>query len=285
MGTVKSAMIPSIKETSRRWGQASAEPNAIVWSDDGFPRVNIDGRWVRVRTLLADGEGNTKLAKCKGPFVVAGLSLAPHREARIGNVCPHASAGCAAACLDHQGLGGVFPMIRATRRAKTVLFFKARRWFVETLVSELSARSQAAQRRGGALVVRLNVFSDVSWEKVAPEVFRIPGVTFYDYTKNPKRVGWVRPNYYLTFSRSETNESEALRILSGGLGNVTVVFADRLPRSWRGFPVLDGDKTDLRFLDNGPGRVVGLRLKAGSHAERQGAIDSGFAVDAQRKLF
>ena len=51
-----------------------------------------------------------------------------------------------------------------------------------------------------------------------------------------------------------------------------------LPEQWNGFPVVDGDLTDLRYLDPKGGHVIGLRLKAHSHEERNKAIESGFAV-------
>ena len=67
-------------------------------------------------------------------------------------------------------------------------------------------------------------------------------------------------------------------------GNVAVVFASRhgkkqtqLPTHWNRFKVIDGDNTDLRFLDK-RGCVGGLKLKAATNNDYQSAIDSGFAV-------
>jgi hypothetical protein len=136
------------------------------------------------------------------------------------------------------------------------------------------------------------VFSDIQYELYGiPELF--PKIDFYDYTKNPRRVGQIAENYWTTFSRSETNETDCLELLSTA-NNVAVVFADsqlpytgnrssiqRLPKTWNGFQVIDGDTTDLRFLDvrgRKHGRVVGLRLKTHSVLERESAIKSGFAV-------
>jgi len=41
---------------------------------------------------------------------------------------------------------------------------------------------------------------------------------------------------------------------------VAVVFADELPEKWWGYPVINGDENDLRFLD-GSGKIVGLLEK------------------------
>jgi hypothetical protein len=46
------------------------------------------------------------------------------------------------------------------------------------------------------------------------------------------------------------------RILDKG-GNVAVVFRGELPTSYLGFPVVNGDVNDLRFLDP-KGVIVGL---------------------------
>lgn len=234
--------------------------------------------------LLAVGDSNTKLRKNK-TVKTFGLSMAPHKSAGIGNVCPHASVGCIATCLNHQGLASIFESIRLARVKRTKLWYENRELFLSTLREELSKLS-------GFCAIRLNVFSDIPWEQFGI-IDEFPELQFYDYSKNPKRVGAVRPNYWVTYSRSETNEVDCLNLLAMGK-NVAVVFADsklpyvgnrssvqQLPKLWNGFKVVDGDTTDLRFDDvrgRKFGRVIGLRLKAHSHEERNKAIGSGFAV-------
>lgn len=259
---------------------------------DNVPAVRVAGKRRHVRRLLSDGDSNTKLRKSgkSGEYLTKGLSLSPADESGAGNVCAFASLGCRAACLDHQGLAGVFAEIRAARIAKTIVFYRARRWFVDQLRREIAASLAKAKAQGKRLAVRLNVFSDIPWEKIAPELFsEFTSVAFYDYTKNPKRAGQLLPNYWVTFSRSESNDSAAIANLQRG-HNVAIVFdcgnprsnnAKPLPKTWRGFRVIDGDDTDLRFDDprgHKRGVVVGLRLKAHSDAERVGAINSGFAI-------
>jgi hypothetical protein len=92
-------------------------------------------------------------------------------------------------------------------------------------------------------------------------------VQFYDYTKLPNRRN-VPSNYHLTFSRSESNELDALRILANGVMNVAVVF-DTLPTKWAGVKVIDGTETDLRFLDE-QGVVVGLVAKGKAKKDNSG---------------
>jgi hypothetical protein len=103
-----------------------------------------------------------------------------------------------------------------------------------------------------------------------------PTVQFYDYTKLPKPHLRVRPNYAITFSHTGYNIADCLSALSNGV-NVAVAFAIKkgqpLPETWNGYPVVDGDTHDLRFLD-GRAVVVGLRGKGTSWKQ-----SSAFMVD------
>lgn len=231
-----------------------------------------------VCTLLGDGDSNTKLAKngSTQEFATAGLSLAPALEAGLRNMCPHAGA-CATACLDKSGMGGVFESIHIARIQKTIAWQLQRDWFKARLITELSAARERARTDGLRLCVRLNVFSDVAWEKTFPALFEMfSDVQFYDYTKNPRRVGAVSDNYWVTFSRDENNEHKALEHIRAGR-NASIVFNREVPSEYLGFPVISGDDTDLRFTDP-RGVWIGLTFK-GTNDARAAAIASGFCVD------
>lgn len=210
-------------------------------------------------------------------WLTAILYLAPAREAGRGNVCPNASAGCLASCLYSAGRGA-FSNVQSARVRKTRLFFDDFAEFKRQLFADIGAFVATCERNGKRACVRLNGTSDISWERLG--VFEeFPSVQFYDYTKSPIRAlqaaaGSIAPNYHLTFSRSEANEAQALDVLRAG-GNVAVVFASAaLPSSWQGFPVVNGDESDLRFLD---ARNVVVGLKAKGDAKRD---TSGFVVNA-----
>jgi hypothetical protein len=126
----------------------------------------------------------------------------------------------------------------------------------------------------------LNGSSDIGWEGLRIDgrnLFELfPTVQFVDYTKIASRFARKLPaNYHLTFSRSETNESQALELLARGV-NVAVVFAGEKPKMWNGFRVVDGDLHDLRHLDSRGARgfVVALSPK-GPRARKD---SSGFVV-------
>jgi len=91
--------------------------------------------------------------------------------------------------------------------------------------------------------------------------------------------GDMPKNYHLTFSRNETNDFQSTQVLKSG-GNVAVVFRNKLPETYKGFKVINGDEHDLRFLDQ-KNVVVGLKEKL-SLNKATGKLDrdkSGFVVD------
>jgi hypothetical protein len=57
-------------------------------------------------------------------------------------------------------------------------------------------------------------------------------------------------------------------------GNVAVVFRNQLPKTWKGFEVVNGDETDLRFLDK-KGVVVGLIEKGFAKKDETGFVQEG----------
>lgn len=213
--------------------------------------------------------------------------LAPVNLAGVGNVCPHASPACAAACLGWtSGQAGmvksddVINSVRASRIEKTRRFMKDRTAYLRDVFRSINLARKKANASDLQLCVRLNGSSDIAWEGVRFEGLSLfewfNTIQFVDYTKSKRRAlmhaqGLLPHNYHLTFSRSETNEADCLDVLSAG-GTVAVVFEPK-PDTWNGYPVIDGDKHDLRHLDP-RGVVVGLSPK-GLKAKRD---TSGFVV-------
>jgi hypothetical protein len=177
------------------------------------------------------------------------------------NTCPMASPGCKAACLNTTG-HGAYSTTQLARVRKTKLFFEHRNIFLILLHDELRMWQNKANKMGMTLAVRLNGTSDIQWETVAPWLFtEFPNVQFYDYTKIANRFAKELPkNYHLTFSRSESNESEVGEVLRNG-GNVAVVFSDfdwALNGTYLNHEIVDGVNTDRRFSDK-RGVIVGLK--------------------------
>jgi hypothetical protein len=215
---------------------------------------------------------NAKLQKgSKKGFTTYGLSLAPYNLSGK-NLCPHASEGCAIACLNTSGMG-VFSNVQEARIAKTKDFLANREAFLAKLKKEIGNKIKTAKKKMEKIAFRLNVLSDLPWYNMV-DMNAFPDIMFYDYTPNPKRMiqflnGELPANYHLTFSRKENNHAQCELIASMG-GNVAVVF-DKLPTTYMGKPVVDGDETDLRFLDP-KGVIVGLKAKGKGKKDESGFV-------------
>jgi hypothetical protein len=227
-------------------------------------------------SLLNAGNAKTRKGEKKG-FITYGLHLAPANLSGF-NVCKDASAGCAAACLNTAGRGAMSNVQRA-RIAKTRFFFSDKQKFLSDLWVEVKKSISSAARKEMTPCLRLNLTSDLPWEKIkfnGQSVFdAFPDVQFYDYTKSSERMtsflsGVMPKNYHLTFSRSESNHNLCLSFLKSG-GNVAMVFRKSLPSQFQGFAVVDGDETDLRFMD-GAGKIVGLKEKGLAKKDETGFV-------------
>lgn len=216
---------------------------------------------------------NTKIKKGeKLGWKTLGLSLAPANLSGK-QFCPHRSQGCELACLNTSGMG-VFPNVQEARIKKSKFLIEQRTAFLASLNKEIANAERTAKRKNGKLAIRLNVLSDLPWQNLI-DMNKFSGVQFYDYTPNPQRMiqflrGELPPNYHLTFSRKENNQAVVELIANMG-GNIAVVF-DKLPDTYLGKRVIDGDDTDLRFLDD-KNVIVGLKAKGRGKKD-----DSGFVV-------
>jgi hypothetical protein len=183
------------------------------------------------------------------------------------------------------GFGGMYTAVIQGRRNRTEYFFAERQRFLNQLDNEIG---KAIKKNAGKAIVtiRLNGTSDLRFEtykvRDGKTLFELyPEIQFYDYTKDYKRFDTELPaNYHLTFSRSETNDVHANRLLERGF-NVAMVF-DKIPATYNGYEVVNGDESDLRFLDK-QNVIVGLKYKkmTGKGADNSLAFESGFAIRTQ----
>lgn len=180
------------------------------------------------------------------------------------NVCPN-SQYCRQFCLNGSGQnkcdelsrGVEGSKINQSRIKKTKMFYEDRATFMRLLIHELNRYQRRAKKLGMEFSVRLNGTSDLS-----PLAFRdpetgknilelFPDVQFYDYTKVPTRIKLMQqyPNYDLTLSYNGYNWEECEKFLKEG-GKVAVVFFDeKLPKSFHGYPIVDANGYDMRYLD------------------------------------
>jgi len=237
----------------------------------------------RVSTLLTENNHKTIKGEKIGIKTLI-MYLSPYKDNSKGkNLCPKASEGCSKACLFNSGFGGMYEAVRAGRRNKTEWFLSDRKSFVEKLIGEIEVAIKKYSK-DWIINVRLNGTSDIVWENIkynGVTIFDLfPTIQFYDYTKIATRFKKPLPlNYHLTFSRSESNESEAIALLKKGF-NVAWVF-NKLPIEHNGFKVINGDESDNRIGDE-KNVIVGLKFKnatgAGGGDLNKYAKTSGFVT-------
>ena len=228
--------------------------------------------------LLSVGN-NAKTVKGDGSeYLTAILYLAPADIVDGLNVCPMAVlAGCKAGCLYSAGRGQM-NSVQTARKRKTILWRDYRSMFIEQLESDLERFYNYCKRKGIQACVRLNGTSDIPFENYLDMAGRFAGIQFYDYTKTVNRINKPLPkNYRLTLSYSEASDryqSMVLDAMASNTGqNMAVVFRDKdsIPETFKGYPVIDGDKDDLRFLDR-RGSVVALYAKGAAKKDYSGFV-------------
>lgn len=219
----------------------------------------------KYRLLSVENDAKTVKGSKYG-YLTGVLYLSPGKEADgIHNTCPMASPECLDLCLFRAGRAEFTPSIIQARVNRTLRYFSNPAEFIADLESDICKLQKEAKSRGLIPAIRINGTSDIA--KLAMELAdRHRDVQFYDYTKLGKPWLRVRANYHLTFSHSGHNLVQCIQALEHGI-NVAVVFSGSLPETWNGYKVVNGDESDLRFLD-AKGVVVGLKLKGNGQKKR-----------------
>lgn len=218
--------------------------------------------------LSVQADAKTKKGLGRG-YLTGIMYLAPAKLSGI-EVCPKRSAGCTAACLFSAGRGRFYQVTRQ-RMIKTLAWHLDKPRFIATIKESIRKVVVKARNAGLTPVIRLNGTSDILWHRITDIMQAYPDVQFYDYTKIAASFDSLIPaNYHLTFSGSERNGTDAARVLQAN-GNVAVVFAGELPAEYLGYKVINGDLTDLRFLD-AKGCVVGLKAKGKAKQDSTGFV-------------
>jgi hypothetical protein len=237
-----------------------------------LPRLNL-------LSVLADAKTLKSLHdKRSGDQYITGiLYIAPSEEGGV-DVCVGSSGCCRIGCLNTAGNPAVLKGKLRSRIRKAQELHLSPELFFTKLKSDIVLLKHFAEEFKLKLAIRMNGTSDYDFGEKMEDFIKEQsgkGVTFYDYTKIVPRYKKYSQSKLIhqTFSRSELNDKAALDILKNG-GNVAYVFYQKnniLPTNYLGYKVLNGDASDLRFLDdkekefdengNPIGVIVGLNAK------------------------
>lgn len=214
-------------------------------------------------------------------FLTGILYLAPANTTKWNTCSMAKTANCDVACLFSAGRGA-FSSVQTARINKTVWFFTERNSFMQQLVVDITKLVNKATKQGLKPLVRLNGTSDIRWETVGftdvngieyVNIFSaFPDVQFYDYTKDANRRD-LPANYDLTFSYSgvEGFQPFVAKALKKQM-RIAVVFRKEqdIPSTFMGIPVVSGDNSDVRHLDDKV--IVGLYAKGKAKLDTTGFV-------------
>ena len=214
-------------------------------------------------------------------FLTGILYLAPATTTKW-NTCPLAKiAQCDVACLNSAGRGA-FSSVQQARVNKTTWFFTERNDFMQQLVVDIAKLIRKAYKKGLKPLVRLNGTLDIRWENIGftdvtvieyVNIFSaFPNIQFYDYTKIANRND-LPANYDVTFSYSgvEGFQPYVEKALLNNM-RMAVVFRKEkdIPMTFMGIPVVSGDNSDVRHLDDKV--IVGLYAKGKAKLDTTGFV-------------
>jgi len=251
-----------------------------------------------------------KLLSFNNPKVLKGekisnyLTAIMHLSPINTKICPYQDvAGCKEACLNTAGRGGIIKkgettnVIQEARKRKTNLYLEDRNTFMTYLITDIMKFVRYCEKKVKLPCIRLNGTSDIQWENIyvgnmeqyslditdiklfnkkeqdldCQNIFELfPTVQFYDYTKIPTRKVEQHKNYHLTWSYSEANMKYA-NLFDKIAYNIAVVFNGDMPIYFKGREVVNGDESDLRFLDKS-NVIVGLKAKGKAKKDMSGFV-------------
>lgn len=201
--------------------------------------------------------------------------------------------------------------VQRARIRRTNLYFTSFPMFALMVIADILRVITRAEKLGLRPAIRLNGTSDIDWTRriVATvvhsdgssrdlNIFELfPGVEFYDYSKNPLLIqrfaaNLLPRNYHVTASWSErvtlqqfaewldwgVNVAVPFKSDSGrfGVQELERVFEKSLRTAGTRFhgPLLaiNGDESDLRFLDGRRGVMVALKAKGRARKDRSGFV-------------
>jgi len=245
--------------------------------------------YFQTRKLVTWDQAKFKKTGQGTDYVQCGVILSPAREAlppgskaRLKSLCSHYSRGCEAVCLKTSGQL-VFGTAKRARVLRSMLYLHHPATYLEYVERDLLKLQRKATKAGKILVVRFDTLSDTNPDFYRPLMDKLGLCGFVDYTKDPRKYqryldGALHSHHHLTFSRSETNASQARWFVANG-GTATVVVRNQealdryLTAGFEGFPTVDGTLSDRRWEDP-KGHWV-LLLALGKAKKDQ----SGFVVD------
>lgn len=203
--------------------------------------------------------------------------LSAANRSGVINLCKHSTPECRAGCLGHTSGRLRYSVQQRAQHIRTVFLAENPAFFHIVELNEVRRHTNRIVKNGRRSVARLNGTSDIPYEDLAWYMACLKRMglgCMFDYTANKTRTrGWIHTpdiSYHLTHS---TKENDHPNTIQPGSYTVVAIKPDApLPATYNGFPVFDGDKSDMRFLD--PEGHVTLGRGKGALKNKQGDATS-----------
>jgi hypothetical protein len=241
--------------------------------------------------LITPPSGNPKLGKSS--ILNCGLFLSAAEIAEGESNCKWSTESCRANCIVYTGRAEFIPSINRARINRTLLYRNNFDQFLDRFCSDLVKIRHYQLASGTPVAFRFNGTTDLDWSHLRAIIPNYWNWNFYDYTKRPLALSrpilkWAHLTYSLDCSFAPN--MRVARAWIRECRNIAVIFRKKPTLNFPSFlkfivdgreivrPVVDGDRTDLRFTDPA-GCVVGLRAKGRLRRDR-----SLFALPNSRNL-
>jgi len=277
--------VQSFEQLGRLLRILDVYPSFANLPNDVIDQIITSDKWSIDFTKLPErllNFANAKTIKGEKKEIRTGVLYLAPASLSGRNVCPMAKlASCIDGCLNTAGRGQM-QSVQIYRIRKTLFWFDHPETFKTLLASEARKLIAYCAKRDLTPAIRPNGTSDIRWENHIWSLMvdtSKQGVKWYDYTKIANRIIPDSSIYDLTFSYSGANPRYLKQVETARqLGyRIAVVFRTResIPAEFMGMPCIDGDDTDLRFLEPS-GVIVALYAKGSAKTDT-----SGFVVDVQ----
>ena len=247
--------------------------------------------------LLSVGSDSKTVKGQVHGYLTGILYLAPS-DISGTEICYDKTEACEFLCLNESGHGAISKAsvkfeapsgrlvpdnsVQKARLRKTALYLNDEPTFFYKLTSDMDKMILKADKLGLLPCFRLNGTSDLVIESLVDPNTEIkilklyPEIQFYDYTKSATRYkrflsDKLPDNYHLIYSVSEKQASLDFGLKGLSIGGTCAIVFDKVPKEFMGYPVVDGDNSDLRFLDKS-GVIVGLKAKGKARKDQTGFV-------------
>ena len=278
---------------SQIWDISSKTFNGVRVLDMNLRQLEQICRLYGFTKFLTESKGQVKLAKTAKELGIysIGISISPYTLGRLEDdlsniidVCTNATTSCKQSCVIQ--FGGNPAYLDGKQRAmlgRKRMLADDPTLFLAVALRYIELKSDKCIRDGIAMTCRLNISSDIIWEKVICHmgywgtcfsnlVYHLCARTSngdiipYDYTKHFDRHRDV--HYHKVYSVTDHDVSKAETAIANGMPLAVVFDTPRnrdLPTEYTigkfTLPVYDGDKHDYTPIHGRDTHIVGLRFK------------------------